>query len=82
MVQFPSPFRVGPASTDGEGGGNGQLPSGADDPSYMLSASLIAAIVGALRAAAAPHRRDGAGWLFVQSNVEDVAGTLAPGPNP
>ena len=81
MVQFPSPFRVGPASTDGEGG-NGQLPSGADDPSYMLSASLMAAIVGALRAAAAPQRRDGAGWLFVQSNVEDVAGVFAPGPNP
>ena len=39
MVQFPSPFRVDSASTDGEGGGNGQLPSGADDPSYMLSLS-------------------------------------------
>jgi hypothetical protein len=48
MVQFPSPFRVGPASTDGGGGGNGQLPSAADDPSYMLSAPLMAAIVGAL----------------------------------
>ena len=33
----------------------------------------MAAIVGALRAAAAPQRCDGAGWLFVQSNVEDVA---------
>ena len=58
MVQFPSPFRVVSASTDGEGG-NGQLPSGADDPSYMLSASLMAAIVGALRAAAARHGGNG-----------------------
>ena len=70
MVQFPSPFRVG---AGGEGGrGNTQLPSSPDDPSYMLSAQLMSLIAAGLRTAARSERV-GTGWLFVQSNVEDVA---------
>ena len=60
MLQFPSPFRVG-----GGGGGNAQLPSSAEDESYMVSARLLSDVAAALR----PAR----GWLLLQSNVEDVA---------
>lgn len=61
MLQFPSPFRVG----GGGGGGNAQLPSSAEDESYMVSARLLSDVATALRPAG--------GWLLLQSNVEDVA---------
>ena len=59
LLQFPSPYRA-PSTASG----NSQLPSAADDESYMVTPPLVQAI----RAALQPT-----GWLLLQSNVEDVA---------
>jgi SAM-dependent methyltransferase len=81
---FPTPFGVVGSSSktdrnrDGEGRsgmhatgmpaavGNRQLPSSAEDASYMANRRLVRQIADALRA-------NVGAWLYVASNVEDVA---------
>uniref|UniRef100_A0A7S4F6H1 tRNA (guanine(46)-N(7))-methyltransferase n=1 Tax=Chrysotila carterae TaxID=13221 RepID=A0A7S4F6H1_CHRCT len=54
---FPTPFKVA-------GAGNGQLP---DEDEYMVSSVLMGAIANAIR------RAGPRAWLYIASNVEDVA---------
>ena len=78
LLQFPTPFKVAVpvvgdgqqrnaevgAHPDGDFGGNSQLPD--DDDGFMANVRLVDSAVRAMR------RRPG-GFLFLQSNVEDVA---------
>jgi len=64
LIQFPTPYRL----STGNETGNMQLPSGPDDPSFMVSGRIMQRIAELLR-------RSG-GYLLLQTNCEDVAVTL------
>jgi len=62
LIQFPSPYRLLDE-------GNSQLPSGADDPSFMVTKELMSRVQCLLS-------KSESATLLLQSNCEDVAVTL------